>query len=272
MEEDSPSSTIQNRTIFIGGIPLSATVGEVQTYLSSFDRVVRLHLPRDRTTKTLKGYARVVLASEAGVERILNRSSHRIGDLEVGVSRWLSQEEYLTRKDLLGNRKVFVKHPPSFGEAELRHYFSMFGPVVEVCVKTDPFTNRNRNFCYVIFVEEIAAREAVLSSPHSYLNKTLFCEMSKPPHLPKSNCSNPSSQGARLHKDQKNVWSTGGGVPGNGGRIKGYFVWELGKPCSKHYHRSRGLAIARNHQKSLNLRFSLRHKNAICQEQVEPAK
>lgn len=180
-------STDNSRSIFIGGIPLTSTYKQVLTYLETFDYVESLVLPRDRQSGQLKGYARAVLASEDGVDRVMNANHlHRIGHLTVGISRWRSQNDYLTQKDQQVGRKVYVKFPACLSQADLRDYFvKNFGSVVSIDVKTDPHTRRFRNFCYVVFEEESSASMVTQQNRHIIKKKTVLCEMSKPAHLVK---------------------------------------------------------------------------------------
>ncbi len=183
-EEDSVSNF---RSIFIGGIPLSSTYKQVLGYLENFDYVESLMLPRDRQTRQLKGYGKAVMASEDGVRRLVESDRpHRIGQLTVGISRWKSQDDYLTQKDNQVGKKVYVKFPASLSQTDLREYFTQnYGSIVSIDVKTDPHTRRFRNFCYVVFEEEYCATRAALHHRHLIKKKTVLCEMSKPAHLVK---------------------------------------------------------------------------------------
>ena len=175
--------TIEQRTVFLGGIPLRSTQKEILDYLLLFDSVVSLVMPRDRKTGQLKGYAKVTLATENGVNRILQEAKHNIGGLQVGITKWRSQSEYLTNKDQLITRKIYVKYPSSVSKQQLYEYFKKFGAIREIDLKTDPFTKKDRHFCYVVFDAEQAAEDVVHHKDHTIDDQTLICEMSKPAHL-----------------------------------------------------------------------------------------
>ena len=65
----------KEKIIFIGGIPLSNTLDYLKAYLSTFDKVEKIRIPRKKDTGELKGYAKAVLATKEGVDLIMNYPS-----------------------------------------------------------------------------------------------------------------------------------------------------------------------------------------------------
>jgi RNA recognition motif-containing protein len=131
----------------------------------------------------LKGYARAVLNTEKGVENLLSAKSPRIGKMRVGISRWQSQSDYLAQKDLQGNRKVYVKFPTGTQRQELLNYFKNLGDIQGIDLKTDPMTNKGRNFAYILFSTEEEAEKAVGLHQDPSTGRVYKCEMSVRPHL-----------------------------------------------------------------------------------------
>lgn len=167
-----------SRTIFLGGIPLISTEKLLIEYLSNFDAVEDVDIPRYTDTGISKGYAKVRLASSSGVRRVLAAERHVLGGLEVGILPWKSPQSYLRKKNREHKRKIYVRIPRSLDEKDLWDYFSTIGPVENVSIRTQPITNERRDFCYVIFQEKSAAESAVGLSPHKVKGATLFCEPS----------------------------------------------------------------------------------------------
>lgn len=246
--ESASQNATELRTIFIGGIPLSTTFSQVYRYLSHWDRVLQIKLPKDRTTGLLKGYAKAVLASEDGVNRLIAHQPHIIGRLEVGIARWQTQSAYLSDKDASIGRKVYVKIPPNITEEDLKQYFGAFGPIEYLQIKTDPFTNRPRNFCYIVFCDESAANEVVSTSPHKLRQKTLLCEMSRPPHLAK-----PKSQVAQSQpfKNSKKFCQL----------QLDHFTTDSFKPTSRHYSKEVAKEVDANHNTRSNVCFRVVIRN-----------
>lgn len=168
-----------SRTVFLGGIPLDITAKKLVVYLSTFDKVEKIHLPKNSSSGVLKGYAKAVLASTDGVHHLVSQPIHRIGGLSVGIIKWQNQSSYLNRKDKLGERKVHVRIPPEFPKETLENYFSKYGVLNEVIVKRHPFTKEPRNFCYLIYSSKGSALKAVAESPHNVGGTYLHTSMSR---------------------------------------------------------------------------------------------
>lgn len=54
-------------TVFIGGISLDSTPDRLREYLETFGPVGSLDLARDKRTNTLKGFAKVKMATSDGL-------------------------------------------------------------------------------------------------------------------------------------------------------------------------------------------------------------
>lgn len=168
----------RERTIFVGGIPLASTVNGLKDYLTIFDNVEKIHLPRDPDSGQIRGYAKVVMASLEGVDRIISQPYHKIGGLKIGITKWTDQTTYLQKKDEEGERKVHVKIPDHTTEADLFGYFSWFGEIEHISVRTYPGTNIRRGFCYITFKNVMSARKVVQKGFHKTHKGTFICELS----------------------------------------------------------------------------------------------
>ena len=171
------------RTLFIGGIPLLCKRDKILSYLSQFDEVESLSLPTHTSTGELKGFSKVILKSHEGVERILSLPNHHLLDLTVGISRWKQKTQYLAEKDNQATKRVHVKTPPHISESELMNYFKQFGPVDSIAMKTDPYSGKYRNFCYIDFNTLETALAAVSKKYHSINSFIIECEFSRPAYL-----------------------------------------------------------------------------------------
>lgn len=168
----------KERTIFVGGIPLSSTLQQVKDYLSTFDKVQYIQLPRHRDSGILKGYAKAVLATAEGVQGIVSLPFHRIGGLKVGIMQWTNKHSYLNKKDQERERKVHVRITYAHREKDLLRYFRTYGKVEDLSIRTYPGTTISRNFCYVTFESVEAAKLVLQNSPHFISNDYVYCELS----------------------------------------------------------------------------------------------
>jgi RNA recognition motif-containing protein len=172
--------------LFIGGIPLQATFEELHRYLSQFDEVVSLFMPRDSHSKVIKGYAKAHMKTEEGALRTLRCPRHVLRGLEIGISQWIDKTQYLSQKDLASKRKVFVKYHPMVTEGELEQYFQQFGVISQFENKSNHITKEPRYFCYITFEDAFSAKVAADQSIHEINGKWVTCLMSKPSHVLRS--------------------------------------------------------------------------------------
>lgn len=140
-------------------------------------------MPRYSDSGVLKGYAKAVLATTEGVDRVVAQNPHCIGGLEVGILKWQSPNTYLRKKNQENKRKVYVRIPFQMTEESLYRHFSRVDEVEYISIKTQPVTNQRRNFCYILFKTKNGADQAVQQNPHVINKNKLFCEPSiRPDH------------------------------------------------------------------------------------------
>jgi RNA recognition motif-containing protein len=168
------------RTVFVGGIPLKSTPKDIEDYMSQFDDVESVQLPKNKLSGQLKGYAKVTMGSVAGVERLLGYPHHCISGLNVGVSRWTTTDDYLVRKKDISSRKVYVKFKARIGVDNVIAYFSQFGAIEQFDVKRNPYTGRFRDFGYMTFEHERSAKHVIDQGLHTINGEVVRCELSKP--------------------------------------------------------------------------------------------
>lgn len=199
-ENKSQKKRNTSRTVFVGGIPINSTRDDIREYLECFDVVEHLELPKDKFTHKLKGYAKATLKSESGISLLISQPVHFIKGLQVSIKRWAKKSDYLRQKDATSRRKLFVRHHPSYSEAELLAHFEAFGDIEFLEAKIDPQTNHHRNIAYVTFnTEEEALCAASYGSVSSH-DRYIYCEMTIPsykmaPENKTSLCGSPTLKG-----------------------------------------------------------------------------
>lgn len=168
------------RTIFVGGIPLKSTSTEIVDYLLQFDTVESVILPRNKNTGHLRGYAKAVLGSKAGVDRVLAVHHHVIGGLNIGMARWTTTDEYLVKKEDISSRKVYVKFKARIGVDNVHAYFRQFGEIDQFDVKCNAINGRFRDFGYITYLRAEYAQAAINHDSHTISGEEVRCELSKP--------------------------------------------------------------------------------------------
>lgn len=181
-QEANPEDTLEQiqRTVFIGGISLKSTPQDIIDYASLFDDVEYVLLPKSAKTRHLKGYAKVRFKTVDGASRIVSFSGHVIAGLNVGVSPWTTNEEYLKTKEILSSRKVYVKFKERLGVENVKNYFSKFGEIQQIDIKKHPLTGRFRDFGYIIFGSPEAAQQATADEIHFINNEKVKAQICRP--------------------------------------------------------------------------------------------
>eukprot|EP00416_Gambierdiscus_australes_P030347 CAMPEP_0171085842 /NCGR_PEP_ID=MMETSP0766_2-20121228/19175_1 /TAXON_ID=439317 /ORGANISM="Gambierdiscus australes, Strain CAWD 149" /LENGTH=118 /DNA_ID=CAMNT_0011543435 /DNA_START=84 /DNA_END=436 /DNA_ORIENTATION=+ len=106
----------------------------------------------------------------------------------------------------LANRIYIAGLNGSVNEDDLRQYFGKFGPTVDVYIPFNVSSGQKKNFAFVTFATELAAKEAIASSPHQLKGISLDVRVCKP---------KPGDSGAGVGKVGAN--DAGPGGPGWGG-------------------------------------------------------
>lgn len=177
------ASQQQSNMVFLGGIPLDTRKEELKELLEKFDKVISLEIGRDKKTKLSKGFAKAVLRTELGVERLLQAPGLILRGLEIGIKRWTNKADYLKGKDEVSKRKLYVKYHPCWTKEDLLTHFSLFGQVETLELKNDPFTNQPRYFAYITFTSEADAARASSRGNVADKSQFIYCELTTPLYL-----------------------------------------------------------------------------------------
>ena len=179
----SEKSGHKNRTIFLGGIPLDTNKQELREFIQQYDQVDFIELAKDQSRKACKGFAKAVLRTEKGIQRLLSAGPHTIRGLTIGIKKWSRKADYLREKDEVSKRKLYVRYHPSYSREDLVLHFSLFGQIESIDIKTDPWTNKPRNFAYIIFQTEDQAVHASKNCIVADKSQYIYCELTTPSYL-----------------------------------------------------------------------------------------
>ena len=136
---------------FVGGIPLQATYQELHDYMSQFGPICHVSLPVHQATGAHKGFAKVYFTHPDSLERAVRHHSHRLHNLEFGVSIWVPMKEFVSKKKNPSKDKLFFRMESFLPKKKLKEYFSNFGTVLNLEIKVDHVTGIPRDFGFVIF-------------------------------------------------------------------------------------------------------------------------
>ena len=204
-ETSRPTVIPSDRLVFLGGLPLNATREEVQEYLEQFGPLDKLILPKDVSTKKIKGYGKALFIDRAGALRALATSCHEIRGMKFGVSPWIDPTCYNQIKTEMAQRKVYVKHRPQHSKEALLAYFEQFGHVEAIDMRLSFSSNKSRNFCYVLFESDDVAHQVVTRRCHNLLGMPLVCQMCIPQTKPEGSTALSSAPVPKSSAEAKQV-------------------------------------------------------------------
>ena len=137
----SDSKYSNDRTIYIQGLPFSATEDEVRKLFESCGTIVSIRLPRWHDSGRIKGYGHVEFNDSSSATKALDLSGEYIQDRYITVDRpqtprsvQAAQESGKVVVDKpVGCRRIFVKNLPyEVAEEDIREAFKVFGPITNI--------------------------------------------------------------------------------------------------------------------------------------------
>lgn len=158
---------IRNRILFIGGLHIQTTEDELYQFLLRFGEVMWFKIQKDQLTGAPKGFAFALFHEQEAYDKILEFPQYQIRGFDVEVRTWKDQTSYITEKELIMQRKVFVKDLlDKTTEQELASYFRRFGRVTKAEVLRNHHDRTSRRIAFIIFSSEEEARRCLLTSVH----------------------------------------------------------------------------------------------------------
>lgn len=169
MESDRPSAPYP--LLFVGGLPSTTTVEQLQDYFSRYGHakilgviIKKTSKPRFGQNKVCKGFGYLKLANWEDAYELMNYEYIYEGrrlDIEIAYEKETKKD--MSRENNL--KKVYVSNIASITtDSDLEQYFSQFGTVVKAYRIKDHKSKHNLNFGYVIFSSKESANLARLYS------------------------------------------------------------------------------------------------------------
>lgn len=150
-----------SKTLFVGGLAFTTTEKDLEKYFRKFGDIEKVNIVKDRKTKASKGYGFVFFASQDPVDQITSQK-HTIKGRLVDCQEAKKKDEKKSYKEQLSKTRIFVTClGESVNNADMRNYFSQFGPLKSAYVIRDPDTERSLGFGFVIFEKPGDARKII---------------------------------------------------------------------------------------------------------------
>eukprot|EP01039_Chlorochromonas_danica_P008674 gene8674-9557_t len=174
----SPSASSDNplaqqytndHTVYIQGLPFTASEEEVRAFFQEAGTIVSLRLPKWHDSSKLRGYGHVVFSDEEAAQKALEMNGLYLQDRFITVARPLVPRALASTAtpQSAGHRPagchtIFVKNLPyDITEEEIRKSFMVYGPIDTVRLAVWNHTNNLKGFGYIAFKREESAEIAV---------------------------------------------------------------------------------------------------------------
>merc|ERR1740122_85834 len=142
--------------LFVGGLSKETTNEMLSDYLSYFGELIEVEVKVDSSTGESRGFAFVEFVDPLSCELAIGEAEHIVDGKAIKVK--MSQKGKANE-----DSKIFVGNLETSTTTEvLREYFSYYGDLTEVEVKTHADSGRSRGFGFATFVDPVSV-ELVLA-------------------------------------------------------------------------------------------------------------
>jgi RNA recognition motif-containing protein len=167
--------------VFIKQIPHAVSRRQLQVYLSGFGPLKSLSYPNNLHTRMKKGFAHVEFRTIDAAKNLLAVPNPKVEGLHcLTILPWVDPQIYLSSKDQVNDRRVFVTYNPRITAQEIREHFSTFGPIDMIDFKENAAAMADCKICYVLFCCKEDARRSVEQKLHKIGLKTIKCKLATP--------------------------------------------------------------------------------------------
>ena len=138
--------------IFLGGIQRQITRNHVLNYVKQFGEVRYFALPFEREKPdSHKGFAKLQFFSANDTASFLSIPKHKIKEHEIGVSEWVAKTKHVTKHKNSADFRLFFTYKSKILDSDIFTYFSNFGTVKMIDMKSNYKTKENGDFGFVTF-------------------------------------------------------------------------------------------------------------------------
>lgn len=168
---DPNSQYTNDRTIYVQGLPFTATQEDITTFFKEVGEIASVRLPKWHDSGKLKGYGHVEFKRAESATKALDLSGEYLQDRYLTIDRpqqpraLSAQCETQNSIKPAGCRTIFIKNLPyDTTEAEILEQFKLYGPIKTVRLAVWNHTGKLKGFGYVDFKREDSAETAVKKS------------------------------------------------------------------------------------------------------------
>jgi len=148
MDTTDVAADEDDRKLFVGGLPQHATQDDIKTHFSQYGEIDNINLKTDPATNRSRGFAFVVFKSVEGLNSSVN-AEHNVKGKKVAVKKAQAKQG-----------KIYVgKLKAELSDDDIKAHFATFGAIAAVEQPFDKVKNERKNFCFITFEREDAAKK-----------------------------------------------------------------------------------------------------------------
>jgi RNA recognition motif-containing protein len=162
---------INDRTVYVQGLPFSATEQDIKNFFKDAGDVLSIRLPKWHDSGKLKGYGHVEFKKSEGAAKALELNGQYMQDRYLTIDRpqvprsLVAPMPYQPSEKPAGCRTIFIKNLPyETSEEEITKHFMVYGPIKNVRLAVWNHTGKLKGIGYVDFKREDSAETAVKKS------------------------------------------------------------------------------------------------------------
>lgn len=160
-----------DRTIYVQGLPFTATEEDVRSFFKGAGEIVSVRLPKWHDSGKLKGYGHIEFKKSEGAVKALDLNGEYLQDRYLTIERPMvpralsNPETIVPSEKPAGCRTIFIKNLPyETSEAEITEAFRVYGPIKTVRLAVWNHTGKLKGLGYIDFKREDSAETAVKKS------------------------------------------------------------------------------------------------------------
>jgi len=138
-----------DRKLFVGGLPQDATQDDISDHFTQFGEIDNINLKTDLSSGRSRGFAFVLYKTVQSLTDAIEAKEHTVKGKEVAVKKAQAKQG-----------KVYVgKLQPELTDEQIREHFTQYGVIANVEQPFDKAKNERKNFCFITFEKEEAAKQ-----------------------------------------------------------------------------------------------------------------
>jgi len=147
--EVQPIGDEDDRKLFVGGLPQDATQEDISEHFATFGEIDNINLKSDPVSGRSRGFAFVLYKTVQSLNDAIQAKEHTVKNKEVAVKKAQAKQG-----------KVYVgKLQPELSDEQIKEHFKQFGTIANVEQPFDKTKNERKNFCFITFEKEEAAKQ-----------------------------------------------------------------------------------------------------------------